>query len=159
MDQLIDIKCIPIKLEFDVHPTKVEYSEKISNDKLDVKKSDCPDFGRFKQNFDTIEISDGPHITPICTAKKGVMNNVRNSLCKGKSPLKMQRKSINEKVQSDFNKSFNEIKIEFQEKPEKTIIPASIEYRIAQYPDVIINYIGDMLYVPPSANPNYEQTF
>lgn len=35
-------------------------------------------------------------------------------------------------------------------------IPGNIEFTINQYPKVVIKYIGDPLYVPPSANPNYE---
>jgi hypothetical protein len=35
-------------------------------------------------------------------------------------------------------------------------IPGDIEISVEQLPDVIIKYIGGALYVPPSANPNYE---
>lgn len=35
-------------------------------------------------------------------------------------------------------------------------IPGDIEISVAQQPDVIIKYIGGPLYVPPSADPNYE---
>lgn len=35
-------------------------------------------------------------------------------------------------------------------------VPGSIEVTIKEYPDVIFEYIGSPLYVPPSANPNYE---
>ena len=34
-------------------------------------------------------------------------------------------------------------------------IPGSIEMNITQYPDVIIEYIGKPIYVPPSADPDY----
>lgn len=34
-------------------------------------------------------------------------------------------------------------------------IPGNIEFKIAQYPDVLIEYIGKPLYVPPSADPDY----
>lgn len=33
-------------------------------------------------------------------------------------------------------------------------IPGNIEMQITQYPDVIIEYVGDPIYVPPSAAPN-----
>lgn len=36
-------------------------------------------------------------------------------------------------------------------------IPGSVKLNILQYPDVQIKYIGEPNYVPPSANPNYEQ--
>nr|WP_294680604.1 DUF6470 family protein [uncultured Anaerotignum sp.] len=35
-------------------------------------------------------------------------------------------------------------------------IPGSIEILISQKPEIHIEYIGDPLYVPPSADPNYE---
>lgn len=35
-------------------------------------------------------------------------------------------------------------------------IPGSVEISITQQPDVLIEYIGPMLYVPPSASPDYE---
>ncbi len=34
--------------------------------------------------------------------------------------------------------------------------PGDIEISVKQQPDVIIKYIGGPLYVPPSADPNYE---
>ena len=35
-------------------------------------------------------------------------------------------------------------------------IPGSIEFSITQRPDVIIEYIGSPIYVPRSADPNFE---
>lgn len=35
-------------------------------------------------------------------------------------------------------------------------VPGDIEISVTQYPDVVIKYIGGPLYVPPSADPNYE---
>lgn len=34
-------------------------------------------------------------------------------------------------------------------------VPGSIEFRVTQYPDVKIEYVGGPIYVPPSADPNY----
>ena len=34
--------------------------------------------------------------------------------------------------------------------------PGDIEFTVTQRPDVVIKYIGGPLYVPPSADPNYE---
>ncbi|GHU80851.1 hypothetical protein FACS1894191_6980 [Clostridia bacterium] len=34
-------------------------------------------------------------------------------------------------------------------------VPPSVEFEVKQYPDVVIEYVGDPIYVPPSANPNY----
>ncbi len=35
-------------------------------------------------------------------------------------------------------------------------VPADIEISVAQMPDVIIKYVGGPLYVPPSADPDYQ---
>lgn len=40
-------------------------------------------------------------------------------------------------------------------KPQLEFVPASIEFSVVQYPEVIIEYIGEPIYVPASANPNY----
>lgn len=37
-----------------------------------------------------------------------------------------------------------------------TFTPGDIQISVAQQPDVTIKYVGDPLYVPPSADPNYE---
>ena len=35
-------------------------------------------------------------------------------------------------------------------------IPGNIEMSITQRPEVLIEYVGGPIYVPPSANPDYE---
>lgn len=37
-----------------------------------------------------------------------------------------------------------------------TFVPGDIEFTMTQRPDVIIKYVGAPLYVPPSADPDYE---
>lgn len=37
-----------------------------------------------------------------------------------------------------------------------TFVPGDIEFKVTQQPYVVIKYIGGPLYVPPSADPNYE---
>ena len=34
--------------------------------------------------------------------------------------------------------------------------PGDIEFTVTQRPEVIVKYIGGPIYVPPSADPNYE---
>lgn len=43
-------------------------------------------------------------------------------------------------------------------KPQLEFVPAQIEYTITQYPQLIIEYVGEPIYVPASANPNYKGT-
>lgn len=40
-------------------------------------------------------------------------------------------------------------------RPQLEYIPASIEYSVAQYPQLIIEYVGSPIYVPASSDPNY----
>ena len=42
------------------------------------------------------------------------------------------------------------------DKPQFEFTPGDIELSVTQQPDVIIKYVGGPLYVPPSADPNYE---
>lgn len=35
-------------------------------------------------------------------------------------------------------------------------IPGNIELTVTQHPDLLIEYVGGPIYVPPSADPNYE---
>lgn len=35
-------------------------------------------------------------------------------------------------------------------------IPGNIELTVTQHPDILIEYVGGPIYVPPSADPNYE---
>lgn len=46
-----------------------------------------------------------------------------------------------------------------QSRPDMQFVPASVEYRVTQYPGLEIEYVGGPLYVPPSADPNYEPQF
>lgn len=43
-------------------------------------------------------------------------------------------------------------------KPQLEYVPPSIEYSIKQYPQVVIEYVGEPIYVPASSNPNYKGT-
>lgn len=42
-------------------------------------------------------------------------------------------------------------------RPDFEFVPANIEFTVKQRPQVKIEYLGDPLYVPPSANPNYQE--
>ena len=40
--------------------------------------------------------------------------------------------------------------------PQFEFTPGDIEISVTQHPDVLINYVGGPIYVPPSSDPNYE---
>ena len=43
-----------------------------------------------------------------------------------------------------------------QNKKPMTFVPGNIELVVTQRPEVVINYVGGPIYVPPSSDPNYE---
>jgi hypothetical protein len=43
-------------------------------------------------------------------------------------------------------------------KPYLEFVPPSMEFHVTQYNEVIIEYVGDPVYVPASANPNYVES-
>lgn len=60
--------------------------------------------------------------------------------------------SINYSMQNTDNSS----EAYFSERPEFEFIPGSIEFIIEQMPKLDIEYLGDPIYFPRSADPNYE---
>ncbi len=40
-------------------------------------------------------------------------------------------------------------------RPQMEYVPGKVNFSVTQYPDVIIEYLGSPIYVPPSADPNY----
>lgn len=65
-------------------------------------------------------------------------------------------------IEPDITIQYEMDKLNFDWKINKTgfeFIPGSIEFSVTQKPDVLIEYVGDPLYVPPSANPNYTPAF
>lgn len=79
------------------------------------------------------------------------------------APVEYQAPAVNfEPVQSatvptsfDYSMDRETFDWNTNSKPQLEYIPASIEYSIAQYPEVVIEYVGEPIYVPASANPNY----
>ena len=53
-----------------------------------------------------------------------------------------------DKMVFDWTSSSRNIEFEF--------VPADIEFSVLEYPSVVIEYVGDPIYIPPSSNPNYE---
>jgi len=51
-----------------------------------------------------------------------------------------------DKMSFDWSASMKNFEMEF--------IPGAIEFSVSEYPSVTIEYVGDPIYVPPSANPN-----
>jgi|GEM_PF-5391241 len=172
MTQLLDIKCIPIKLEFQAQPMKMEISRtQEANLEIEREKGGLK-IEKNTPNMDTIEISKGPHTIPIRTAKNssnGVASNSFADNSSSSTKVIKRGSGITEplRTRSGEGRNLNDLVMEYKMdkikfschkgESEVKFIPGDIQYTVSQYPDVEIDYIGDMLYVPPSANPNYEE--
>ena len=63
-------------------------------------------------------------------------------------------------VQADLAIDFAPASVNFEPKVQKTesvYVPGELNVNVEQYPRVDIEYIGEPMYVPPSANPAYEE--
>lgn len=172
MTQLLDIKCIPIKLDFQTQPMEMQISKtqevnlEIEREKggMEIKKN-IP-------KMDKIEISKGPHVVPVRTVKKSEQSvaSSSSSVNDDNSTLEMIKQGEGStqplKTRSGEDVNLKDVAMEYKmdkikfncHRSESKIdfVPGSINYTVSQYPDVEINYTGDMIYVPKSANPNYD---
>ena len=60
---------------------------------------------------------------------------------------------------AELNIKYEMDKLNFDWKISKTgfeFVPGDIEFTVTQRPEVVVKYIGGPIYVPPSADPNYE---
>jgi len=64
-----------------------------------------------------------------------------------------------EPAQLDINYNPGDVSADWQIKDTSYVFqPGSFHMKIVEYPDTDIEYLGGPLYVPPSADPNYEKT-
>lgn len=165
MEQLLNIKTIPIKLEYETTPMKFEVVRS-SSAKIEIEREKGGLEIDTKPKRDIVEISKGPHVTPVRTTPK---SSGEKDLSTSTRNLKSLSQEVNVSLSSFKSKSINlnDISMHYKmdkisfdvnsENCERKFTPSSIDYTISQYPDVIIEYIGDAIYVPPSSNPNYEE--
>ena len=61
---------------------------------------------------------------------------------------------------ADLAVDFTPASVDFKpmvQKTEAVYVPGELNVNVEQYPKVDIEYIGEPMYVPPSANPAYEE--
>ncbi|MEG0979296.1 MAG: DUF6470 family protein [Oscillospiraceae bacterium] len=170
MEQLLSIKCIPIKLEFETQPMKIEVSNS-SQASLEISREKGGLQIESMHKVDKIEISKGPHVTPIRTPDVNREPHTIDSSSSYKdiSPKHkvVQNPTIHLSTHNGPNANLNELSMQYKmdqlkfeyrtSSMNRKFTPGNIEYTVSQYPDVLIDYIGDMIYAPPSSNPNYEE--
>jgi len=56
-----------------------------------------------------------------------------------------------------FDYSMDQLNFDWDVKarPEMEYVPGELEFTVSQYPQVIIEYVGPIIYTPPSADPDY----
>ena len=181
MEQLLKITNIPIAFEMNIQHAKLEYKHgsadlEISRDKGGLRIKSSP----IKLNLDTFEARDSirPASTATATysseghlllnAKFG--DDVLGQIIKNHTDQFMGMDDIGidfiPKGGVEITPSGGDLTIDYQldkmnfdwqvQKGTFEFIPGDIEISISQMPDVRIEYIGEPLYVPPSAAPGYE---
>ena len=191
MEQLLQIKTIPVNYELTVHNARLEIKSgtaelEISRDKGGMHIKSRP----VKLNIDTFEARNSV-VPTVATAIKQAASRGKSAsyeataqyASEGKLMLKTQIGEGNEMLnqiigqrvaqpEGNFNIKFipsqgakfsyeapslsieyEMDKLQFDLKVEKgrvDFIPGTIELSITQQPDVIIEYVGKPIYVPPS---------
>lgn len=194
MEQLIEIKSVPIELEMKVHHSKLEYKRskvdlEISRDEGGLQIRSKP----IRVKLDTFEARNSISPTPVRSieqaAQKGreqVYQTTATYARHGKLLLEAkigeqlitQFAMESQQVNTDFSMKFlpstgpaisweaGEMNIRYEMDKlnfdwrigngDVKFIPGDIEFTVTQQPDVLIKYIGGPLYVPPSADPDYQ---
>jgi len=175
MKPLIEIQNVPISMEFRVSTAQVERASnrteiEISRDRRGLSMRSSP----IRLSVDTFEARNS--ISPTATRSieqrmsdriQTVFDAATSGSREGTNVLDMPlRQNPMPQISAerlisppaDFNIKW------LPEQPANMNIhdqsfrftPANIEFTITQHPKVIIEFIGEPIYVPPSANPDYE---
>jgi len=195
MKPLIEIRSVPISIEYKVTPAQVERKNiqaevEISRDKKGLSIRSRP----IKLNVDSFEARNTISPTAMRSvddhANRGrevAFNATAMFAREGSMMLDIHlRQNVIPQLaaerftppQADFNIRWlpehpinmdwipGEFHIEYQmdqmdfdwqtNRNDFQFTPANIEFTVAEMPRVVIEYVGDPIYVPPSANPNYQ---
>lgn len=180
---LLEMKSIPMSIEYKINNAHYEIenvnvlAEVIQNDnvyelkmepaKLKIDRVDIDNF--HVNNNEILNVKNFSHLS------KGATYEVSSSYAdKGNIKLDIKLNSINseislKKFESEVNfKSFQpqDISLNFDfdnlnfdlngSNLQFKFVPGTIEFIIKEYPRIEIKFLGDPIYVPESANPNYK---
>lgn len=171
MEQLLEIKSVPIIIKCSVNREPVEKSDltadveisknddgfamrcrSISVDMDSYANRDSFSSGNYEQqeqsyNADAIFKKDGE----ISVDYKKILNQTAQHKVSSLPKRNFNVEDINvqyEMEKANIDRKISESAIHFT--------PANLEITIEQRPEVIIKYIGGPIYVPPSSDPDYE---
>ena len=184
MKPLIQITTIPIAYEVRTEKARYERHEgtaqlEISgsqNGKMQIKSQ------AIKLNLDTYEPGNAAFRTALGAGEngtispvtyqatvsmdqdgklllKGELNDNLNNAKIAKASSSAGSPQANQTNQADLTIWYQMDRMNFDMKVANgnfEFIPGNINIEITQYPDVQIEYVGGPIYVPPSADPNYE---
>ncbi len=183
MKQLIQITTIPIAYELQIEKARVEHHEGTANLEISGRQGEPIQIKSqpIKLNLDTYESGNsilganfgvgegGKGLSAVYQATVS-MDSDGQLLLKGKisdnlnkvntTPAQLSASKGNDSVnQADLTIRYQMDKMNFDMKVANgnfEFVPGNISIEITQYPGVQIEYVGGPIYVPPSADPNYE---
>ena len=181
MKQLIQITTIPIVYELQIEKAKMEHHEGTANLEISSNQGEPVQIKSqpIKLNLDTYESGNsilgvnlgigesGKDLSAVYQATVS-MDSEGQLLLKGKISDNLNKVSSSQLSASDGNASVNQADLTIRYQMDKMnfdmkvangnfeFVPGNISIEITQYPGVQIEYVGGPIYVPPSADPNYE---
>ena len=176
MRPLIEIQTIPIEIQMKTTNAHLEYARgtaqmEVSRDRRGLQIRSQP----IRVNIDTFEARSSIVPTTAQSIQQGRMM-MEAKIDQDVIPQLAQQKTVDQPAQlgiqflpevgPDISWTGGEMSIRYEmdklnfdwrmNQMQFTFVPGDIEFKVTQQPDVVIKYIGGPLYVPPSADPNYE---
>ncbi len=162
MEPLIKITNVPIAFEMKVNNAHLEYK----NGTADLEIQRYAQAGKTAAYEATASMAQNGRL--MLKAKIG--DDVLGNIIKENTDKYFQMKDFNVEfipdTMAELSWSQPDVTIDYQMdklnfdwrifKGDFEFVPGNIEFNITQQPDVIIEYIGGPIYVPPSSDPNYE---
>ena len=168
MRPLIEIQTIPIEIQMKTTNAHLEYARgtaqmEVSRDRRGLQIRSQP----IRVNIDTFEARSSIVPTTAQSIQQGAAQGQRAAYEATAVLAQEGRMMMEAKIDQDVipqlaqqkTVDYEMDKLNFDWRMNQmqfTFVPGDIEFKVTQQPDVVIKYIGGPLYVPPSADPNYE---
>lgn len=177
MGPLIEITTVPIQIE--MKSTTAKWEKAAGTAEMEVSRSDSGVSVRSRSarvNLDTYEAGGGDRAAaPVTQPRQAVYEATSAYASKGQllmtshlaePPARQPQDSAPQAEASALGLDSGELSILYEMdklnfdwkfgQKEFEFIPGDIEFTVTQRPEVVIKYVGGPLYVPPSADPDYE---
>ncbi len=182
---LLEMKSIPMSIEYKINNAHYEIenvnvlAEVIQNDNVYELKMEPAKLTIDRVDIDNFHVNNDVNfnVKNFSHLSKGATYEVSSSYAdKGNIKLDIKLNSTTSKIafkkfESEVNFNFSawepqDISLNFDfdklnfdlngSNLQFTFVPGTIEFIIKEYPRIEIKYLGDPIYVPESANPNYK---